>query len=191
VFAFPLDHGNAVRSIWLPEAEALAYIVRAIGDARRARQEYLEAARTGALEIRGRRTLMSTVRELIPREEWFRCEWLELPDRLSTGFHFLGRGASWSRAASWYDREVRRDELEALWLRFDSLVARVRRQAAVAAAVARGVRLENTPGGWKAIGGIVRTAAHVTDGARYFSDKAIERDFKKELRRRLKETRPE
>jgi hypothetical protein len=180
-----------MRSIWLPEAKALAYIAQALGDARQARQEYLEAARTGALGVRGRPTLLAPVRAQIPREEWFRCKWLELPDPLSTGFHFLGGGAAWSPAASWYDREVRRDELEALWPRFDSLAARAKRHVAVAAAVARGVRLENTPGGWRAIGAIVRTAAHVTDGAFGFSDKAIERDFKKELQRRLKETRPE
>jgi hypothetical protein len=60
-----------MRSIWIPESDAIAYIAGVVGDAR---QEYLEAARTGALEIRGRRTLMSLIRSLIPREDWFRAE---------------------------------------------------------------------------------------------------------------------
>jgi hypothetical protein len=80
------------RSAWVREAVALRYLARAVGDVRRARQEYLEAAQAGNVDVRARPTLMAHVRELTPREEWFRAEWLELPDRLATGFHFLPVG---------------------------------------------------------------------------------------------------
>jgi hypothetical protein len=179
---------STTRPAWLSEAEALAYIASVVGDVLRARAEYLKAPQEGELGVRGRRTLMALIRELIPREEWFRAEWLESTlDPLINGFHFLPLG----RGDSWVDREVRRDELEALWPQLDSRAAQARRQAAVAAVVARGVRFENTSGGWKAIGKIVRAAAPVPDEAPGFSNKAIERDFKKELQRPSKKTRPE
>jgi hypothetical protein len=99
-----------MRSTWVSEAEALACIAQAVGDAGQARREYLEAARDGKFPVRGRREVFSTVREPIPREDWQRAQWLEFPDPLSTGFHFLGHGGPY-----WYDREVRWADIEALW----------------------------------------------------------------------------
>jgi hypothetical protein len=102
--------GGRMRSTWRPEADALAYITSVVGDAHRARQEYLEAAQAGDLDVRAKPTLMAHVRELIPREDWFRAAWLELPDPLSTGLHFLGHGQR-----GWYDREVRWADIERRW----------------------------------------------------------------------------
>jgi hypothetical protein len=102
-----------MRPARVPEPSALALLVERLGDARRAREAYLEAARAGALDVYGRRELMSPTRELIPREDWYRCEWYDLPDPLSTGFHFAGH-PRWSDRPMWSDREVRRDQLETL-----------------------------------------------------------------------------
>jgi hypothetical protein len=98
------------RPAWAREAVALRYLARVAGDARRARQAYREAAGAGNVDVRARPTLMAHSRALVPREEWFQAEWLELPDRLATGFHFLPVRED----PSWVDREVRRDQLKEL-----------------------------------------------------------------------------
>jgi hypothetical protein len=96
-----------MRSGRVSEADALAYLAKKWGDAGQARKAYLEGAREGRLDVYSRRGLMSPNRELTPREDWFRCDWYELPDPLSTGFHLVGR-------LGWHDREVRWDQLETL-----------------------------------------------------------------------------
>lgn len=121
---------------------------------------------------------MSLIRELIPREDWFRAEWLELPDPMSTGFHFLGRGSAW------HDREVRRHEIEAESPRSRHQETIARRRAATSAAIDRNVRPETIDGGWIAIAKLIQADCGVTVKTRGFGDKQIERDFWAELVRR-------
>jgi hypothetical protein len=159
------------------EADALAYLAQKWGDAGQARKAYLEAAREGRLDVYGRRGLLSPNRELIPREDWFQCDWYELPDPLSTGFHFAGR-------LGWHDREVRRDQLEMLVPRSRLQQNIADRHAAICAAIDQGARPETTDGGWVGIAKSIRAACNVTATTRGFGDKHIEREFRAELKRR-------
>jgi hypothetical protein len=111
--------------------DALAYLAEAFDDARKV---YLEAARTGALDVFGRRSVTAHNRELIPREDWYRCEWYELADPLSTGFHFDLR-------LGWCDREVQCDQLEALRPRIGPPLGRPPRETdVVVAAIERALQ---------------------------------------------------
>jgi hypothetical protein len=172
-----------MRSTWMPEAEALANLAQAAADDQawqECLQAYLAAAREGSLEARGRRSLFATVREPIPREDWQHAQWLELPVRGMTGFHFVRGGKSF-----WHDREVRRADIDALQSRSPEQQRIARREAAIRAAIAQGVRPETTAGGWKEIAKLIRAACSgVTAETRGFSDKHIERVFRAELRPR-------
>jgi hypothetical protein len=90
------------------EWEALAYLAEKFGNAGEAREAYLRAAREGRLEVFGRRDLRFP-HELIPRADWFQCEYYEEPNARSGGWFSFA-----VRCPSWWDREVRWDQLEAL-----------------------------------------------------------------------------
>jgi hypothetical protein len=98
------------RRAWIPEDEAITYIalVAAGGHRLKAEDEYLLAARNGELPVRGRSSVSSLARELIPRERWQLAFHQALPDPLCGVFHWPG----WE---VWSDREVRTVDLEWLW----------------------------------------------------------------------------
>src|SRR5215472_15468198 len=125
-----------MRSGWVSEPPALAYLTQKFGDATEARVVYLTAAQEGRLDVNGRREFMSSEpRLLIPREDLCRCRWVELPDPLSTGFHF-------PPSIRWYDREVRWEQLEVLHPRSPAQQAIAQRHAAICAAIDQGLRSE-------------------------------------------------
>jgi hypothetical protein len=101
---------TARRPAWVSEDEALAYGAIIVGDVGQAREQYLKALQDGTVDMNARPDLMAHFRKRVPREEFFRYVWLELPDRLATGFHFVGHGRR-----DWYDREVRWADIERLW----------------------------------------------------------------------------
>jgi hypothetical protein len=98
------------RRAWIPEDEAITYIalVATGNDRLRAEDEYLIAARSGDLPVWGRPRGGMGGHELIPRERWQLAVHQMLRDPQCGVFHFPGHEA-------WYEREVRRVELEQLW----------------------------------------------------------------------------
>jgi hypothetical protein len=90
--------------------EAIAHIAAATtgGDFAAAREEFLSAARDGALDVDAKTSLFTHERALMPREIWWNCQYLELPDPMASGF-FFGAGKRW------YELEVKRSDVEALW----------------------------------------------------------------------------
>jgi hypothetical protein len=100
------------RPLWMPLAEVIVYIAELItgGDLAAAREEFLTATRERALDVYAKRSLFAKDRILIPREDWWNCQYLELPDSMASGFFF-------GPHERWYDLEIRRSEVEALWPR--------------------------------------------------------------------------
>jgi len=97
------------RSTWVLEADIIAHIAETItsGDLVAAREEYLIAARYGAIEIRAR-GVFDEGHTIIPPESWWQACWIDLPDRMASGFFFHPH-------KRWYYREGRRDQLDRLW----------------------------------------------------------------------------
>lgn len=97
------------RSAWVSEAEIIAHIAETItgGDLVAAREEFLIAARYGAIEIRAR-GVFDEGHTIIPPESWWQACWIDLPDRMASGFFF-------GPHRRWYYREGRRDQVDRLW----------------------------------------------------------------------------
>jgi hypothetical protein len=97
--------------VWIPEDEAITYVALATakGDRHRAEVAYLTAASSGGLAVYGRRALSGRGHEELPREDWQRCTHQRLADPLCGVFHFPDH-------VVWTEREVRRSDLERLWL---------------------------------------------------------------------------
>jgi hypothetical protein len=177
---------KALRSARIPENDALAYIARVVGSVTLARREYLRAAREGEIDVFGRPRVPSEMgprwpwtrasfHELIPREELYRLEWLDLPGEFA-GLHFLGR-------RDWVDREVRRADIEACWPQPPAPGVAARRRAAISALIDRGVRHDQQTT-WLDIARLVQAEASVKWNASGYSPKSIEDDFRAEIKRR-------
>lgn len=111
----PTGGGKAVsryRPLWMPLAEVIVYIAELItgGDLTAAREEFLSAARERALDVYAKSSLFGQDRTLIPPEDWWSCRYVELPDRMASNFFFRP-------SKRWYDLEIRRSDVEALWPR--------------------------------------------------------------------------
>jgi hypothetical protein len=110
----PLDAGSRTapryRRLRMRLEEVIAHIAETTtgGDLAAARNEFLSAAREGALDVEAKASLYAQDLATIPREDWWNCQYLELPDQMASGFFFGPR-------KHWCELEVKRSEVEVLW----------------------------------------------------------------------------
>jgi hypothetical protein len=138
------DAAVARFALW-SEAEILAHIAAAVGDPEKARIEYLAAVGTGTLRMEGEVATDSGWQWLpLPLAEAAYAKWLETPDRLTAGFHFLpdprwgGHGDR--RSQTWGDRRAPRADVERLWPLSQASLPPQTREAVIEAALKRGER---------------------------------------------------
>jgi hypothetical protein len=172
--------------VW-SEAEILAHITAALGSAEQTRTEFFAAVTSGALRMEGQRfTGAGWSWSLIPTQDWVDAfdwaggiPWFELPDSLSTGFHF-------SPSKRWGNRRAPRADVQRLWpppnkRRSQRVLSQIR-DAAIEAAIKQGTRPgKNYP--WGTFENRLRRECGAQEGEYGFGDRQIKRLVKATLKR--------